>query len=549
MQPTRTTQPTRTMTRPATPMTEAARRLRPATSIPTVKSITRGLNNRYIPRRLEPLTRKGSVIVKLRCPPDLKQPLKMVAELKGLSVNRLIRKAIRSRRYYPIPEPTEAAKALLHLRLTPDEYQSLKDYAAAWGVPLWRALWLLVAHPYTVADRPRSMPYTPKTQSASYASPSWSFSAKAANSDALHAPYTYKERKERKEKRKEEDFMNECPSGAELKPANELAERLTSYGVTVRVANDLTMRYAREYIDAAIELTKRKNGAIYNPAGFIVHTLANGYAQKYAEAKAKAEAEALEAPALAVKEAVEKSLGIPVKIERTETKDGVPVAVPVAILEGETVTIPSYFTPERAVKILCKILNRPEPFPCFLSDDLTDPEPYREPAFSGELNEPELAEPVLSDGFTDPEPTEARADGFPEPFPSDGSTDPEPYRADEPEPPDELRCQKCGRHDGEIPVSEISGLCVECEGKPRRCADCGMDDKDPVRAQEIGGLVYSDRFEELLCRRCLLVRLAALAGLKDYKPPERFPRVEVEDRKPPAPDIEVERGDEGCLPA
>jgi len=80
---------------------------------------------------------------------------------------------------------------------------------------------------------------------------------------------------------------NSKPLG--LRPANKLAERLhRDYGVRLWVANDLAARYSPLEIEAAIALRERRNGAIYNEAGFIVYLLREGYAQRYAQARLQA---------------------------------------------------------------------------------------------------------------------------------------------------------------------------------------------------------------------------------------------------------------------
>jgi len=87
---------------------------------------------------------------------------------------------------------------------------------------------------------------------------------------------------------------NSKPSGSYslpigLRPANELAERLhRDYGVHLWVANDLAARYSPMEIEAAIALRERRNGAIYNEAGFIVYLLREGYAQRYVQARLQA---------------------------------------------------------------------------------------------------------------------------------------------------------------------------------------------------------------------------------------------------------------------
>jgi hypothetical protein len=75
------------------------------------------------------------------------------------------------------------------------------------------------------------------------------------------------------------------PSKPVRKPLNPLAARLwRHHGVCWWVAEDLAARYHPIAIKAAIALRKRRNGAIYNPAGFIVYLLRDGYAQRLAEA-------------------------------------------------------------------------------------------------------------------------------------------------------------------------------------------------------------------------------------------------------------------------
>jgi hypothetical protein len=75
------------------------------------------------------------------------------------------------------------------------------------------------------------------------------------------------------------------PSKPVRKPLSPLAARLwRDYGVQWWVAEDLAARYSPLAIKAAIALRERRNGAIYNPAGFIVYLLRDGYAQRLAEA-------------------------------------------------------------------------------------------------------------------------------------------------------------------------------------------------------------------------------------------------------------------------
>ncbi|MEZ8219479.1 hypothetical protein B0813_003016, partial [Candidatus Fervidibacteria bacterium JGI MDM2 SSWTFF-3-K9] len=72
------------------------------------------------------------------------------------------------------------------------------------------------------------------------------------------------------------------------KPANNLAFRLwNDYGMSLWVANDVVKNFPSNEIEAAIELRERRNGSIFNPAGFIIYLLKNGYAQRYLQHKTR----------------------------------------------------------------------------------------------------------------------------------------------------------------------------------------------------------------------------------------------------------------------
>jgi hypothetical protein len=69
------------------------------------------------------------------------------------------------------------------------------------------------------------------------------------------------------------------------KPLSPLAERLCrDYGIRWWVAEDLVARYSPLEIKAAIALLEWRKGAIYNPAGFFIYSLREGYARRLAEA-------------------------------------------------------------------------------------------------------------------------------------------------------------------------------------------------------------------------------------------------------------------------
>jgi len=391
---------------------------------------------RALPQRLPRLTRKNSLVVKVYCPPTLKSALKDAAKrVKNCSVNRLVRKAFRSRRFHfpnlPSPEPLEKVTARVTLRLTAEEWQAFKDYAAAWRIPLYRALWLLVARPYTVADRPRSFSHTQGTQrGAQFANYRRSFYAKAGKGCGRLLSPTYHSSVEEEKKK----HMYAC--GSELKPLNGLAEKLwRTYGVKLSVANDLTARYDREEIEAAMELRERRNGAIYNPAGFIVYLLRKGYAQRWAEVKRARQDPAVLAQQ--VKEAVE-AAGFPITIAISD-------CIPFAEFPNARLALP--LDPERAVATLRRIFEteRAEPPPSH---------PFGRAEF---VDNAETTTTLLQNA--NPEALAPAA---------------QPSENCEGETEDADRCRRCGKHNSEIPICDDSGLCLECAGFPtqRVCYDC-----------------------------------------------------------------------------
>jgi len=457
-----------------------------------------GASQKPLPQRLARLSRKNSLVVKVCSTPTFKNALKDTAKrVKNCSVNRLVRKAFRFRRYHfpnlPSPQPGEKATARITLRLTPEEWRAFKDYAAAWHIPLWRALWLLVSRPYTVADRPSTFSHTHGAQSgAKFANSSRSFYAKSAKGCRLSFSHT---------SRKGENNITKnfivCPQGGdELKPANGLAEKLwRTYGVKLSVANDLVARYAREAVEAAIELRERKNGAIYNPAGFIVYLLRQGYAQRWAEVKRARQDP--EVRALQVKEAVE-AAGFPITVTISD-------CIPFAVFPRGRLALP--LDPDRAVDVLRRIFQTERALPS--NADVTDKTLLSQPF---ERAEPPPSTPLgracVDTAETTTEPLqnanpEALAPAAQQVENSEGETD------------DTDRCRQCGRHNSEIPIFEDSGLCLECAGYTtlRVCSDCGDEFE----------VAYRERFDTLLCRRCYLKRLARSAGMNDYEPPPRFP--------------------------
>jgi len=462
-----------------------------------------GASRKALPQRLPRLTLKNSLVVKVRCTPTFKAALKDTAtKVKNGSVNRLVRKAFRFRRYHfpnlPSPQPVEKATARITLRLTAEEWQAFREYAAAWHIPLWRALWLLVSRPYTVADRPRSLAHKCSAQhGAQFANPRWSFcvkSAKGCGPDLAHINVSHSIEKEKKK------YLNDW--GAELKPANGLAEKLwRTYGVKLSVANDLVARYDREAIEAAIELRERKNGAIYNPAGFIVYLLREGYAQRWAEVKRARQDPAVIAQQ--VKEAVE-AAGFPVSVTISDF-------IPFAEFPRARLALP--LDPERAVATLRRIFETERAEPAEV--DETDTPASNPPLGRAEVSSLHDFPTKCID--TAEATTNQLQTANPDAPAGDTATAPAAQLAEneEEETGENDRCRQCGRHNSEIPLFDDSGLCLECAGYPtqRVCYDCNGDFE----------VAYRERFDALLCRRCYLKRLARCAGMKDYEPPPRFP--------------------------
>jgi len=488
-----------------------------------------GASRKPLPQRLARLSRKNSLVVKVRCTTTFKAALKDAAKrVKRGSVNRLIRKAFRSRRFYfpnlPSPEPEEKATARVTLRLTAEEWQAFKDYAAAWRIPLWRALWFLVARPYTVADRPRSLSHTHSAQSgAQFANPRRSFCVKAAKHFGPHLSHT----SHKEENNKKKEYLDVCTTrGDELKPINGLAEKLwRTYGVKLSVANDLTARYEREEIEAAIELRERRNGAIYNPGGFIVYLLRQGYAQRWAEVKrARQDPEFL---ASQVKQTVEAE-GFPITVT-------IENCIPFAEFPNARLALP--LDPVRAVSLLHRVFGKERAEPPV--DEFDEPD---KPHPSPPLGRADVAVTSIHTEFVDTAENTTTLTQKTNPDDTVGDTAFAPA-AQHPENGEEEtdnadRCRRCGKHNSEIPICDDTGLCLECAGYPtqRICYDCGGEFE----------VAYRERFDALLCRRCYMKRLARSAGLVDYEPPPRFPWIvfpekEEEVQSQPSAEAQGER--------
>jgi len=408
------------------------------------EAVKNPLSATILPQTPTRLTRQGSIVVKIRCPASLKQSLKAIANdrdcFKG-SVNAFIRDILRSRYHRPdIPEPNpdEPATERLTLRLTPDEFDAFKRYAKAWRMPLWRALWNLAAKPYTVADRPTHVPHMSHTK---------------------------------EEVRKRNDLYV-CPEGDASKPTNGLAERLWRvYGMALSVANSVVTCYETDAILAAVELRERRNGAIYNPAGFVLYLLKNGYAQRFAEAK-KAH-QAPDAMAQKVKEAVER-LGFTVtEIDgrpALETPNGYLILPPdpdrakdlalrFALPAKSDSDTPNEADRQpdnepKATDVPIDVPNEPDSEP----DDLTD-----------SLDEPTEAKPTEGDQ-TDAEADHAEADPF----------ECYPFAA-----PSKLSPKPRDRRDRAERAAEIVAEQWAYQSRPqRRCPRCGRESKDLLKRYE-----------------------------------------------------------------
>ena len=206
-----------------------------------------------------------TIPVRVRIPSSVKESIRSVAKEKGTNASQLIRLALFSRFHINIhhPNPDEAAQDRVTFRLSYGNWLALKAYSLAWGFPVWKAFLILLTHPYTVHDRPQKS----NVQQLSYECPT------------------------DKEKKRERNYV--CSKAGlsktcDQKPANNLAFRLwNDYGMSLWVANDVVKNFPSNEIEAAIELRERRNGSIFNPAGFIIYLLKNGYAQRYLQHKTR----------------------------------------------------------------------------------------------------------------------------------------------------------------------------------------------------------------------------------------------------------------------
>lgn len=194
----------------------------------------------------------------IRVPGEFKVALKGWAKKAGASVNALVKKSLHTRYHCKeLPRPTSPPTEWLHLRVAHDEWLALKEYARAFNMPLWKALFLLCSRPYTVLDRPKG---------------------NRRATDVLHDVLHNDRRNKKKEER-----MNECNLAAS-EPVRGLAAELASLGMKEEVALDATRRYAKELVQIAIQETRRRFDRLYNPPGFALFLLKSGIAQKFQQA-------------------------------------------------------------------------------------------------------------------------------------------------------------------------------------------------------------------------------------------------------------------------
>ena len=220
-----------------------------------------------LPRRPERLTRRNSIRKTIRIPEVLKLFLLKWAADGGCSMNALVRKALATRFHNPnCPVCHGPATAWLSLRVTHQEWELLKAYAAAWQMPLWKALLLLLSRPYTVTDRPRD---TAVTHSVTH----------------NYSSYMYLNKNQ----------MNECAfaSQNQVRVTDPLWVNIVKLGVREHVATDLTQRYAHELLEFALSEVSRKSVRLASPPAFFVWWLGSGLARWHYE-RAVAQEEALE---------------------------------------------------------------------------------------------------------------------------------------------------------------------------------------------------------------------------------------------------------------
>ncbi len=224
------------------------------------------LTTTQLPRRPVKLTQKNSVRKSIRIPTVLKVFLLQWAANAGCSMNALVRKALTTRFHNPnCPMCHGPADSWLSLRVTHAEWDALKAYAAAWGIPMWKALLLLLSRPYCYSDRPRDTVVT---------------------HDVTHNYRSIN---------KKNDQMNECAFASQNQAQinDPLWVNIVKLGVREHVATDLTGRYARELLEFTLNEVSRKSDRLVSPPAFFVWWLASGLAQWHYE-RAVAQEAALE---------------------------------------------------------------------------------------------------------------------------------------------------------------------------------------------------------------------------------------------------------------
>jgi len=181
-------------------------------------------------------------------------------------------------------------------------------------------------------------------------------------------------------------------------PLSPLAEKLhCEFRIVAWVANDIVQRHSPEAIEAAIALCERRNGQVFNKAGFVIYLLREGFAQAYAEA-CRRKAQEWDEPDFSV-EALRAALA-PYGISVDD--DGY------AVFANGRLALPP--DPAEAIALLRKLgLLRPEALPAdhdaselsestSVSDQPTQPDSDLESEWTDELtSEPDLADRAASE--------------------------------------------------------------------------------------------------------------------------------------------------------
>lgn len=251
--------------------------------------------------------------------------------------------------------------------------------------------------------------------------------------------------------------MNECSMNVE-------AAKLEGYGIKRVVAMDLANRYSPQVIDAAIAIREKRNGAIYNPAGFIVWLLRSGYAERYLRAY---------------------------QDEGRKERDGKEEFEPIYYRKWRDVKREIYSEEVETTSIR------------ELSEEESEVPLGTEQNLRNVLDSPERGE---NERLTKVETARSR----------EGDCEGEEIQD---------RCLKCGQKEEELNKQGIflgiDGICTACKGMEphsRQCADCGLE-----RDQPFNEIRYRGDFDLVLCRKCWLKRVRGKLDLTDTSQALPFP--------------------------